>query len=76
MVRLKTGVAALGYDPDRLEILLHQLVALKKGGELVRMSKRKGNIETLDDLLAEVGKRCGQVLFPDKGFEHPHGIRY
>ncbi len=63
VVRLKTGVAALGYDPDRLEILLHQLVALKKGGELVRMSKRKGNIETLDDLLAEVGKDAVRFFF-------------
>ena len=63
VVRLKTGVAALGYDPDRLEILLHQLVALKRDGELVRMSKRKGNIETLDDLLAEVGKDAVRFFF-------------
>jgi len=63
VVRLKAGVAALGYDPDRLEILLHQLVALKKDGELVRMSKRKGNVETLDDLLAEVGKDAVRFFF-------------
>ena len=63
VIRLKTGVSALGFDPDRLEILLHQLVALKKDGELVRMSKRKGNIETLDDLLAEVGKDAVRFFF-------------
>ncbi len=63
VARLKAGVVALGYDPDRLEILLHQLVVLKKGGESVRMSKRKGNIETLDDLLAEVGKDAVRFFF-------------
>lgn len=63
VVRLKSGVAVLGYDPDRLEILLHQLVALKKDGESVRMSKRKGNIETLDDLLAEAGKDVVRLFF-------------
>ena len=63
VLRLKTGVAALGLDPDCMEILLHQLVALKKGEELVRMSKRKGNIETLDDLLAEVGKDAVRFFF-------------
>ena len=63
VVRLKAGVAALGYDSDRLEILLHQLVVLKKDGESIRMSKRKGNIETLDDLLAEVGKDAVRFFF-------------
>lgn len=63
VARLKAGIEALSYDPNRLVILLHQLVALKKDGEVARMSKRKGNIETLDDLLAEVGKDAVRFFF-------------
>ena len=63
VVRLKTGVAALGYDPDRLEILLHQLVSIKEGGELQKMSKRAGRFILLDELLSEVGKDAVRFFF-------------
>ena len=53
--RLKGAAQALGYDPDRVEVVLHQLVAMYRGGELLRMSKRAGTIITLDELLDEVG---------------------
>lgn len=53
--RLKGAAQALGYDPDRVEVVLHQLVAMYRGGELLRMSKRAGTIVTLDELLEEVG---------------------
>jgi arginyl-tRNA synthetase len=45
----------LGYDPDRLEVLLYQLVHLLKGGEVAKMSKRAGDIVALDELLDEIG---------------------
>ena len=61
--RLKAGVKALGYEEDRLEILLHQLVFIKSGGELQRMSKRKGEFVLLDDLLKEVGKDVIRFFF-------------
>ncbi|MEK7121296.1 MAG: arginine--tRNA ligase, partial [Patescibacteria group bacterium] len=63
VVRLKTGVAALGYDPDRLEILLHQLVSIKEGGELQKMSKRAGRFVLLDELLSKVGKDAIRFFF-------------
>src|SRR3990167_4879718 len=63
VIRLKTGVSALGYDPDRLEILLHQLVAIKESGELQKMSKRAGRFVFLDDLLSEVGKDAVRFFF-------------
>lgn len=66
VLRLKEGIKALGYDPNRLEILIHQLVLLKKDGQLVKMSKREGNIETLDDLLKEVGKDVTRFFFLTK----------
>ncbi len=63
VIRLKTGVSALGYDPDRLEILLHQMVTLKEGDQLLRMSKRKGHFVLLGDLIREVGKDAVRFFF-------------
>lgn len=53
--RMKAAVAALGYDPDRLEILITQTVNLTRGGEPVRMSTRAGEFVTFREVLAEVG---------------------
>ncbi len=63
VIRLKTGVSALGFDPDRLEVLLHQLVSIKEGGEVQKMSKRAGRFVLLDDLLSEVGKDAIRFFF-------------
>ncbi|KKR02540.1 MAG: Arginine-tRNA ligase [Candidatus Yanofskybacteria bacterium GW2011_GWA1_39_13] len=63
VIRLKTGVSALGFDPDRLEILLHQLVSIKESGELQKMSKRAGRFVLLDELLSEVGKDAIRFFF-------------
>ena len=54
VARVKASIEALGYDPDKLEILLGQLVNLVVNGEEVRMGKRK-NMVTLEDLIDEVG---------------------
>jgi arginyl-tRNA synthetase len=53
--RLQGAAQAYGYNVDRVEFILTQLVALYRGGEPVRMSKRTGDIVTLDELLDEVG---------------------
>ncbi|MCL2606713.1 MAG: arginine--tRNA ligase, partial [Coriobacteriia bacterium] len=52
--RLEAAVAALGY-PGQLEIVLGQMVALYRDGQLVRMSKRTGEMVTFEELLDEVG---------------------
>lgn len=54
VARVKASLEALGYDPDKLEILLGQLVNLVINGNEVRMGKRK-NMVTLEDLIDEVG---------------------
>ncbi len=54
VARVKASIEALGYDPNKLEILLGQLVNLVINGNEVRMGKRK-NMVTLDDLIEEVG---------------------
>jgi arginyl-tRNA synthetase len=54
--RLRAVAACAGDDPDRnIEVLIGQLVKMFKGGEEVRLSKRAGNIITLEDLVEEVG---------------------
>jgi len=55
MKRLVGAAQAFGYEVDRVEFILYQLVNLYRGGELVRMSKRTGDIITLDEVLDEVG---------------------
>ncbi len=52
---LKAAMAALGGDPDALEVPLLQFVHLVEGGETFKMSKRRGDFVTLDDLLDEIG---------------------
>lgn len=54
--RLRAVASCAGDDPDaNIEVLIGQLVKMMKGGEEVRLSKRAGNIITLDDLVEEVG---------------------
>jgi arginyl-tRNA synthetase len=53
--RVKAGAKALGLDPERIVIILYQMVTLMRGGEEVRMSKSSGEFITLRELLDEVG---------------------
>ncbi len=53
--RMKAMMRALGLDPERLTLLIYQLVTLKRGGEVVRLSKRTGDIITLREVTEDVG---------------------
>ena len=57
----------LGYDPDRVEVLLYQLVHLTKGGEQAKMSKRRGDVVFLDELLDEVGVDAARWYLVSRG---------
>ncbi len=64
VARTKASIAALGYDPSRLYVLLYQLVSIVKNGEMVMSSKRKGNIlELKADLVDEIGKDAARFFF-------------
>jgi len=60
--RMKTALRAIDVDPDRLVIILYQLVTLRRGGEIVRLSKRSGDIVTLRDVLEEIGPDAVRFL--------------
>ena len=53
--RMKGVMAALGHEPDRLEIPILQFVHIVEGGEKSKMSKRRGDFVTLDELIEAVG---------------------
>jgi len=53
--RMKAMMEALGLDPERLTLLIYQLVTIKRGGEVVRLSKRTGDIITLREVVEEIG---------------------
>lgn len=63
VARLKKAMVALGVEEDRLQVILMQLVHLVENGEAIRMSKRKGNIFTLSDLVDQVGKDAARFVF-------------
>jgi arginyl-tRNA synthetase len=71
VARMKASMEAMGYDPDRLEVLLGQLVRLYRGGEPVTMSKRAGDIITLDDLIDEVGVDAARYFFLQRSSDSP-----
>ncbi|MGC9397721.1 MAG: arginine--tRNA ligase [Anaerolineae bacterium] len=53
--RVRAAAQAVGLDPDRLTFILYQLVTLRRGGEMVRMSKSSGEFITLREIIDEVG---------------------
>ncbi len=53
--RMKAALAAQGHDPDRLELIIMQNVAVARAGTAVRMSTRSGDLITLDEVVDEVG---------------------
>ena len=63
------ALKALGYDSAKVKVLIHQFVTVMQGTEVVKMSTRKANFITLDELIADAGMRCGPVLL-----HHAHGL--
>jgi arginyl-tRNA synthetase len=57
----------LGYDPERLEVLLYQLVHLTRGGQLAKMSKRRGDVVFLDEFMDEVGVDAARWFLVNRG---------
>lgn len=60
-------VEQLGYDPDQVRVLIHQFVTILKDGEQVKMSTRKANFVTLDELINEVGADVVRYFFIMRG---------
>ncbi|MDD5547900.1 MAG: arginine--tRNA ligase [Candidatus Pacebacteria bacterium] len=63
VARLKSGVKALGVNPNRLKIVITQMVRLMSGGKEIKMSKRTGEFVTMDELIKEVGADAARFFF-------------
>ena len=69
--RLHAIGKAVGYDDEKINVIIGQLVRLVKKGEIVKMSKRKGKVYNLDDLIREVGKDSVRYFFTTSSFDTP-----
>jgi len=67
--RIKAALAALGYDPNRLTVLLVQFANLYRGGEKVQMSTRSGQFVTLRELRDEVGRDAARFFYVSRTCE-------
>ncbi len=67
--RMKAAMAALGNDPEKLTVLIAQMVSLFQNGEKVKMSKRTGKAVTMEDLMDEVGVDAIRYFFTMRGMD-------
>lgn len=67
--RLKASIEALGYNKDKLEIRLLQMVRLLRDGEIVKMSKRTGGNITISELVEEIGKDAARYFFATRSLD-------
>jgi arginyl-tRNA synthetase len=58
-----SGIEALGYDRSKIDVIVYQFVTLVKDGKPFKMSTRKANFVTLDDLMDEVGADVTRFFF-------------
>lgn len=63
VMRLKATMQALGYNDNDLDVILYQLVTLKRSGEQIRMSKRTGTFEELQDVIEQVGRDVARFFY-------------
>lgn len=54
--RMQAAINSLGFDPNKFKVILYQFVRIKRGNEIIKMSKRAGNFITAKEVLDEVGK--------------------
>lgn len=67
--RVKAAMMALGYESERLTVLIAQMVSLYQDGEKVKMSKRTGKAVTMNDLMDEVGVDAIRYFFTMRGMD-------
>jgi arginyl-tRNA synthetase len=67
--RLKAAAAMMAYDPDRVEVLIYQLVHVTRGGEATKVSKRRGDVVFLDDLIDEIGVDAARWYLVSRGHD-------
>ena len=72
--RLKAAAAMLGYDPERVEVLIYQLVHLVEGGRAKKISKRRGDVVFLHELIEKIGVDATRWYLVSRGHDQPIDI--
>jgi arginyl-tRNA synthetase len=67
--RLKAAAAMLGYDPDRIEVLIYQLVHIVEGGRAKKISKRRGDVVFLNELVEKIGVDAARWYLVSRGHD-------
>jgi len=58
-----SGISAMGYDKEKIDVIIYQFVTIVKDGQPFKMSTRKANFVTLDELMDEVGSDVTRFFF-------------
>jgi len=72
--RLKAAAAMLGYDPDRIEALIYQLVHIVEGGRTKKISKRRGDVVFIYELVDKIGVDAARWYLVSRGHDQPIDI--
>jgi arginyl-tRNA synthetase len=72
--RLKAAAMMLGYDPDRIEALIYQLVHIVEGGRAKKISKRRGDVVFLHELIEKIGVDAARWYLVSRGHDQPIDI--
>jgi arginyl-tRNA synthetase len=72
--RLKAAAAMLGYDPERIEALIYQLVHIVEGGRVKKISKRRGDVVFLSELVEKIGVDAARWYLVSRGHDQPIDI--
>jgi arginyl-tRNA synthetase len=74
VARLKAAAAMLGYDPERIEALIYQLVHIVEGGRTKKISKRRGDVVFLHELVDKIGVDAARWYLVSRGHDQPIDI--
>jgi arginyl-tRNA synthetase len=74
VARLKAAATMLGYDPERIEALIYQLVHIVEGGRVKRISKRRGDVVFLRELVDKIGVDAARWYLVSRGHDQPIDI--
>jgi arginyl-tRNA synthetase len=74
VARLKAAATMLGYDPERIEALIYQLVHIVEGGRVKRISKRRGDVVFLRELIEKIGVDAARWYLVSRGHDQPIDI--
>jgi arginyl-tRNA synthetase len=69
VARLKAAAAMLGYDPERIEVLIYQLVHVVEGGQTKKISKRRGDVVFLSELVDKIGVDAARWYLVSRGHD-------